>query len=202
MKDQTGINLGGLQLEKNDRKAHILIWTLSAIVFVAVTVLDRVEVKLDLPFDPHIFAMLSALVNSAVAILLVVGLYFIKQKNIAKHKKTMLMTMALSVLFLVFYILHHLLTGETKFGDLDHNGSISDAESLAAGSIRYVYYFIISTHITLAGIIMPFVLYTAYRALIGEYQVHRKLARWTFPIWLYVAITGVIVYLMISPYYN
>jgi putative membrane protein len=78
---------------------------------------------------------------------------------------------------------------------------VSDDEKTAAGMIRYVYYFIISTHITLAGIVMPFVLYSAYRALIGEIPQHKKLVRYTFPIWLYVAITGVVVYLMISPYY-
>lgn len=188
-------------LKKNDKKAHILIWVLSAVVFVAVTILDKVELNLDLPFDPHIFAALSAAVNSLVSILLIIGLFQIKQKKYEAHKKVMLSTMALSVLFLVFYILHHLLTGETKFGDLNHSGSLDEAEKLAAGSIRYLYYFIISTHITLAGIIMPFVLYTAYRASVGEYSVHKKLARWTYPIWLYVAITGVIVYLMISPYY-
>lgn len=109
--------------------------------------------------------------------------------------------MALSVLFLVFYILHHLLTGETKFGDSDHDGLLSEAEKLQAGGLRYVYYVIISTHITLAGLVMPFVLYSAYRALIGEYGKHKKLVRYTFPIWLYVAVTGVIVYWMISPYY-
>jgi putative membrane protein len=188
-------------LQKNDKKAHILIWTVSAVVFVAITILDRIEVPVDLPFDPHIFAGLSALVNSFVSLLLIIGLVLIKQKKYEAHKKVMLGTMALSILFLVFYILHHLLTGETKFGDLDHSGSLSESEKLAAGSIRYVYYFIISTHITLAGIIMPFVLYTAYRALIGEFVIHKKLARWTFPIWLYVAITGVVVYLLISPYY-
>jgi len=188
-------------LQKNDKKAHILIWTVSAIVFIAITILDRIEVPIDLPFDAHIFAGLSALVNSFVSILLLVGLVLIKQKKYEAHKNVMLGTMALSILFLVFYILHHLLTGETKFGDLDHSGSLSESEKLAAGSIRYIYYFIISTHITLAGIIMPFVLYTAYRALIGEFVIHKKLARWTFPIWLYVAITGVVVYLLISPYY-
>lgn len=188
-------------LQKNDQKAHILIWTLSAVVFIAVTILDKVELDIDLNFDPHIFAALSALVNSMVAILLIIGLIFITQKKLILHKKVMMSTMALSVLFLVFYILHHLLTGETKFGDLDHSGVLNETEKLAAGPVRYIYYFVISTHITLAGIIMPFVLYTAYRALIGEYTVHKKLARWTFPIWLYVALTGVIVYLLISPYY-
>jgi putative membrane protein len=110
-------------------------------------------------------------------------------------------TMALSVLFLVFYIAHHLFTGETKYGDINHDGLLSDDEISLAGTMRYVYYVIISTHVILAGIVMPFVLYSAYRGLTGEFSLHKKLVRYTFPIWLYVAVTGVIVYLMISPYY-
>ena len=188
-------------MKKNDFKAHILIWVFSAIVFLAVTILDRITVEVQLGFDPHIFAFLSAAINSIVSILLIVGLITVKQKKFALHKNVMLFTMGLSVLFLVFYIAHHLFTGETKFGDLDHNGMLSEEEKLMAGSMRYVYYFIISTHVTLAGIIMPFVLYSAYRALTGEFGLHKKLVRYTFPIWLYVAVTGVIVYWMISPYY-
>lgn len=187
--------------QKNDRKAHWLIWIFSAIVFVAVTVLDRITVQANLGFDPHIFAQLSAGVNTLVSILLVVALVLVRQKNFEWHKRVMLFTMALSILFLVFYIAHHLFTGETKFGDLNHNGTLDDYEKLVAGSLRYVYYIIISTHITLAGIVMPFVLYSAYRALTGDFAKHKKLVRYTFPIWFYVAITGVIVYLMISPYY-
>jgi putative membrane protein len=189
-------------MQKNDTKAHYLIWIFSAIVFLAVTVLDKITLQVNLGFDPHHFAKLSALVNSLVSVLLIAGLLTIKQKHIALHKKIMLSTMALSVLFLVFYILHHLFTGETKFGDVDHNGLLSDEEKGLAGSLRYVYYFIISTHITLAGIVMPFVLYSAYRALTGEIDKHKKLVRYTFPIWLYVAVTGVVVYLLISPYYQ
>jgi putative membrane protein len=102
---------------------------------------------------------------------------------------------------LVFYIAHHLFTGETKYGDLNHDSLLSDEEKSLAGMARYIYYFIISTHVLLAGIVMPFVLYSAYRALTSEFEKHKKLVRYTFPIWLYVAITGVIVYLMISPYY-
>jgi len=101
----------------------------------------------------------------------------------------------------VFYIAHHLFTGETKYGDINHDGLLSDDEISLAGKMRYVYYVIISTHVTLAGIVMPFVLYSAYRGLTGEFSLHKKLVRYTFPIWLYVAVTGVIVYLMISPYY-
>lgn len=188
--------------KQNDKKAHILIWIFSAIVFLAVTILDRVTVNVELGFDPHIFAMLSASVNSIVSILLLIGLWFAKQRKFNQHKNVMLFTMALSILFLVFYIAHHLFTGETKYGDIDHNGVLSDDEISLAGTARYVYYFIISTHVTLAGIVMPFVLYSAYRALTGDNAKHKKLVRYTFPIWLYVAVTGVIVYKMISPYYH
>jgi putative membrane protein len=187
--------------QKNDKKAHILIWIFSAIVFLAVTILDKITLDVNLGFNPHIFAMLSAGVNSIVSVLLVVGLLFVKQKKYQLHKNTMMFTMALSVLFLVFYIAHHLFTGETKYGDINHDGLLSDDEISLAGTMRYVYYVIISTHVILAGIVMPFVLYSAYRGLTGEFSLHKKLVRYTFPIWLYVAITGVIVYLMISPYY-
>lgn len=187
--------------KQNDKKAYWLIGIFSTIVFLAVTILDRITLNVDLGFDPHIFAGLSAGVNSAVSILLIVALYFVKQKNYEAHKKTMLLTMGLSVLFLVFYIAHHLFAGETKFGDTDHNGVLSALEIEAAGSLRYIYYIVISTHILLAGIVMPFVLFSAYRGLTGEWARHKKLVRYTFPIWLYVAVTGVVVYWMISPYY-
>lgn len=185
----------------NDKKAFWLIGIFSAIVFIAVTILDRITLEVDLGFDPHIFAGLSASVNSVVSILLIVGLYFVKQKNFEAHKKTMLLAMGLSVLFLVFYIAHHLFAGQTRFGDINHDGELNTIELEAVGNLRIVYYFIISTHIMLAGIVMPFVLMSAYRALTGEWPRHKKLVRYTFPIWLYVAVTGVVVYWMISPYY-
>ncbi len=188
-------------LQKNDKKATVLIIIFSVIVFAAVTLLSKIKLDVDLGFDKHLFARLNAIINSSVSLLLLAGLWSVKNKNYQQHKKIMLAAMILSVLFLVSYICHHLFTGETKFGDLDHNGVLSDEEKLAAGSLRYIYYFIISTHITLAGIIMPFVLFTAYRALIAEFPKHKKLARYTWPIWFYVAVTGVVVYLMISPYY-
>jgi putative membrane protein len=114
----------------------------------------------------------------------------------------MLAAIILSVLFLISYVCHHLLSSETKFGDLNHDGIVSLDEKSLAGSLRYVYYFILLTHIPLAGIILPFILFTAYRALSGEYEKHKKLARITWPIWFYVAISGVAVYLLISPYYH
>ncbi len=189
-------------LQKNDKKAKLIIYAVSIVVFAAVVLLSRVTVQADLGFNVHLFAKANAIINSAVAVLLIAGLFTAKQKKYELHKKIMLTAIILSVLFLLSYICHHLFAGETKFGDLDHNGIISDDEKLQAGSIRMVYYFILITHIPLAGIILPFILFTAYRALTGEYEQHKKLTRITWPVWFYVAVTGVVVYLLISPYYS
>jgi putative membrane protein len=189
-------------LQKNDSKARIFIYTVSVIVFAAVVVLSKVKLELDLPFNVHVFAMINAIINSAVAILLVAGLASIKMKKQLLHKKIMITAILLSVLFLLSYIAHHLLAGETKFGDLDHDGILSETEKMQAGSARIIYYVLLLTHIPLAAIILPFILFTAYRALTGEYDKHRKLTRITWPVWFYVAVSGVIVYEMIQPYYN
>ncbi len=189
-------------IEKNDRKAKILIWTVSIIVFVAVAFLSKYKLIIDLGFNPHLFAKANAIINSVVAFLLLAGLIAIKQKKYSLHKMIMLSAMALSILFLLCYIGHHLLAGETRYGDINHDGLIDDAESLQAGGLRTLYYIILVTHIPLAAIILPFILFAAYRALTGEYEQHKKLTRITWPVWFYVAVTGVIVYYMISPYYS
>ncbi len=189
-------------LVKNDSKAKILIWTVSIIVFVAVVILSKVKLVLNLPFNVHVFATINAVLNSMVAVLLVAGLITAKSKKYAIHKKIMLSAISLSVLFLVSYICHHLLAGETKYGDLNHDGVLSLNETAMAGGARVFYYILLLTHIPLAAIILPFILFTAYRALTGEYEKHRKLVRITWPVWFFVAVSGVVVYLMISPYYN
>lgn len=190
-----------LTITKNDKKARLLIFSFSAIVFVAISFLGKFKLDVELGFDEHIFARLNAVINSIVAVLLLAGFYCARSGRYATHKYIMLSAMALSVLFLVSYILHHLFAGEARFGDLNHDGIVNEAEKIVAGSVRYFYYALLGTHILLAGIVLPFILFTAYRALINENSAHRKLAKITWPIWLYVAITGPIVYLMISPYY-
>jgi putative membrane protein len=175
-------------LTKNDRKARTLIIGFSVIVFLLITALGRVQLKVDLGFDVHLFAKANAIINSCVAVLLVAALIAVKNKKYELHKKMMLAAMMLSILFLLSYICHHLFAGETKFGE--------------AGTAKTIYYIILFTHIPLADIILPFILFTAYRALIGEWPQHKKLARITWPVWFYVAVTGVVVYLMISPYYS
>ncbi len=189
-------------ITKNDKKARVFIFTVSIIVFVAVVILSKVKLEVDLPFNVHVFATANALINSLVALLLIAGLVAVKQQKYALHKKIMLAAIVLSVLFLISYIAHHLLAGETRFGDINHDAVLSDDEKIRAGGLRTFYYFILLTHIPLAAVTLPFILFTAYRGLTGEYDKHKKLTRITWPVWFYVAITGVIVYLMISPYYQ
>jgi len=187
--------------QKNDRKARILIFLFSIIVFTAIVLLSRIKWNVNLGFDVHLFAKANAIINSCVAILLLSGLIAVKSKKYLLHKHIMLAAMFLSILFLVSYICHHLFAGEARFGDINHDGLLSETEKSKAGSLRILYYFILGTHIPLAGIVLPFILFTAYRALIGEFDKHKKLVRITWPIWFYVAVTGVIVYWMINPYY-
>ena len=189
-------------IQKNDRKAKIFIWTVSVIVFVAVAALSRLKLNISLPFNVHVFALANAVINSCVAVLLIAGLLAAKSGKYLLHKRIMLTAIVLSVLFLVSYICHHLFAGETKYGDLDHNGMLSMDELFRAGSMRVVYYILLITHIPLAAIVLPIILFTAYRALVGEYEAHRRLVRITWPIWFYVAVSGVAVYWMIAPYYS
>lgn len=150
-----------------------------------------------LSFLPPIYAGINAL----TAILLVLGVVAIKNGNREKHQKLMTAAIACSVAFLVMYVAYHLTADSTKYGDTNHDGIVSEAELAEAGIMRLIYFVILITHILLSIIIIPLVLFTYVRALAERFDRHKKLAKITFPIWLYVAITGVIVYIMISPYY-
>lgn len=189
-------------LTRNDKKARLFIWIISIIVFIGIAFLSGVKLNVSLSFDPHIFAIFNAIINSCVAVLLIAGLLAVKSKRYFLHKRIMIAAIILSVFFLISYVCHHLLSGEAKFGDLNHDGIVSADEKSLAGPLRYIYYFILITHIPLAGIILPFILFTAYRALSGDYEKHKKLVRITWPVWFYVAVSGVLVYLLISPYYG
>ena len=189
-------------LKKNDKQAKLLIGIFSVVVFVAVTFLSKFSLDVELPFDKHIFALTNALLNTAVCILLVAALFAVKNGNFQLHKNLMLYAMFLSVLFLVSYIAHHLFAGEAKFGDSNFNGELDAAEAAAVGNTRPFYLILLSTHIILAATSLPFILFTAYRGLTGEYEDHKRKAKRMWPIWFYVAATGPLVYWMIKPYYN
>lgn len=189
--------------KKDDKKAKTLIIVFSVIVFAAISILGRYNLagKISLPFDVHIFALANGIINGIVAVLLLGGLVAVKQKNYQLHKRIMLTAMLLSVLFLISYICHHLFAGETIYGETDGVKGLSDAELTAAGSTRTLYLIILATHIPLAGLALPFILFAAYRALTGDYKKHKKIVRIIWPVWFYVAVTGVIVYWMIRRYY-
>jgi len=189
-------------LEKNDKKARILIFVFSFVVFAAVVLLGQFKLNVNVGFDVNIFATINAVINTIVALLLITALIAVKNGKYEAHKKMMLTALALSVLFLLSYIAHRLLSGDAVFGDSNHDGILSDDERNAVGSLRTVYLIILATHIFLAGVILPFILFTAYRALTAEFPLHKKLAKYTWPLWLYVAVTGPVVYFMIKPYYR
>ena len=188
--------------KKNDRAATVFISVVSLVVFSAVVILSRIRIQVDAPFNIHVFALINALINSMVALLLLAGLLAAKQGKLLRHKKIMTTAIILSVIFLLSYIAHHLLSGDTRYGDIDHDGILSDDELNAAGTARTVYLLLLLTHIPLAAIVLPFILFSAYRALVGDYPAHKKLARITWPLWFYVAVSGVIVYMMIRPFYD
>lgn len=174
-------------LSVSEQAANRAIWGFSVFVFVAVVLLNRVQLPAPGGFDVHIFAKFNAVLNSLVTVLLVAGLLTAKARNWAAHRTVMLTAIGLSAVFLVSYIIHHLFAGDTPFG--------------GQGAVRWLYYSILISHILLAAGSLPFILLTAYRALSGRYEEHRKLAKRVWPIWLYVSASGVVVYWMISPYY-
>ena len=185
--------------QKNFTKAIIIV---SVAIPAAVAFLILVpQAKLNFGFNTRTLPLFHAILNSNTAILLLASLYFIRHGQVRAHKRANWTAIVLSTIFLVSYVIYHASNPSTRFGDLNHDGLLSDAEKAQAGTLRYVYYFILSSHIILSAVIIPFVLFTLQRAYQERFDKHRRLARITWPLWLYVAVTGVVVYVMISPYY-
>ncbi len=171
---------------QKEKRFNTLITVVSIVVPLVVALLFRVKIPNvePLSFLPPIYAT----INGITAILLIIAVWAIKNKKITLHKNIMTTCIGLSLLFLVFYIAYHMTSDSTEF--------------LGEGYIKYGYYFVLITHIILSIVIIPLVLKTYSFAYLGKFEKHRKWAKFTFPIWLYVAITGVVVYVMISPYYQ
>ena len=169
-----------------EKKYNKRIVALSIIIPLAVAVLFGIRIPNvePLSFLPPIYAS----VNGVTAIVLIVAFWAIKNKNIVLHERLMKTAILLSAAFLVMYVAYHMTSDSTKFG--------------GEGTIKYVYYFILITHIILSVVVIPFVLITYVRAITKRIEMHKKIARITFPLWLYVAISGVVVYILISPYYS
>lgn len=174
-----------MSTQNTELKYKKLIWALSIAIPLAVAVLFGIRIPgvERLGFLPPIYAT----INGITAVILVLAVLQIKKGNRKTHQRLMQTAIVLSALFLVMYVAYHMTSDSVAYG--------------GEGTIRYVYFFILITHITLSIGVIPLVLFTYVRALSEQFDKHRKLAKITFPIWLYVAVTGVIVYLMISPYY-
>lgn len=181
------------------KKYNTWIIILSITIPIAVALLFSVRLPgvERLGFLPPIYAT----INGITAVLLVTAVFMIKNGNRKWHEIFMKSAIVLSVVFLMLYVAYHATADATKFGDEDMNGVVSTAEQAAVGKLAYIYYFILVSHIILSIGVIPVVLITYVRAITGRFKMHKKIARFTFPIWLYVAVTGVVVYLMISPYY-
>lgn len=172
--------------QRLEKRLNRVAYIVSVLVLLLVGLMRRVKVDIggvDFSFLPPIHASLNAL----TAVILLVAYYQIRNKNILAHRNSIYAAMVCSGLFLLSYVLYHFTTPETRFG--------------GEGTIRYVYFFFLITHVVLAAVILPFIFLTFNRAYTEQYARHRKMARWVFPLWLYVAITGPICYLLLKPYY-
>lgn len=174
----------------SDKIIYRFITAVSIFVFLVVVILNRkvLPVQIETPAFVFFLPKLNAIINGLCSILLVISFIQIKKRNIVAHKRLNFATFLLSSLFLVSYILFHYFVKETTFG--------------GTGLIKYVYYTILISHIILAAGVLPLILLSFHRGIQMQVEKHKKLVRWSFPIWLYVTVTGVIVYLMISPYYT
>ncbi len=191
--------------EKNagrDKLYLRLIVTVSVIVFLLILFLSGLPRAENIPAFVKFLPVLNAFLNGTCTVILLVSFYFIRRKKVSIHKKLNITAVVLSTVFLLSYVLFHSFGVETRYGDLNHDGIVDASELSVAGNLRTVYFGILITHIILAAIVLPLVLLSLYRGLTNQVVLHRRIVRWSFPVWLYVTISGVIVYLMISPYYN
>lgn len=170
-----------------EKRLNVVAYVVSVVVLLLVGMMRRVD-KLDLGVDFSFLPPFHATLNGLVAIVLVFAYFFIRKKQIEAHRRSIYIAMVLSGLFLLSYVLYHFTTEETRFG--------------GTGVERTVYFFFLITHVVLAGLILPFILLTFNRAYTNQFDRHKRMARWVFPLWLYVAITGPICYLMLRPYYG
>ena len=183
------------------KKLNLWAWVVSAAVLLLVGLMRQVKITLpagtDLSFLPGFHAGLNAL----TAVMLILALVFIKQKNILAHQRAIYLAMGLSLLFLLSYVAYHFTNPETLFGDANKDGILSPEELSAIGSARTTYLVLLLSHIVLAAVSLPLILFTFIRGFTGQVEGHRSMAKWVYPLWLYVAVTGPVCYWMLRPYY-
>ena len=187
-----------LQLAK---QMNVAAWIITGAVLALVGLMRQVKIPIPDEWDLSFLPPFHATLNALTAVVLLIAFYFIKQKNVRAHQRSIYVAIGLSVLFLLSYVAYHFTTPETLYGDLNHDGSLSAEELAAVGTSRVWYLILLLSHIALAALILPFILFTFIRAYTGQVEKHRRMARWVFPVWLYVAVTGPIAYFMLMPYY-
>lgn len=168
------------------KKLNIAAWIISIVVLIVVVLMRRI--KLDVGVDFSFLPPIHASLNAVTAVLLVIAVNQIRKGHVAAHQKLMTTAMITSILFLISYVLYHTTSDPTSYG--------------GQGVWRMIYFILLITHVVLAAIILPFILFTFIRGYTGQIDRHKKMAKWVYPVWLYVALTGPICYLMLRPYYG
>lgn len=192
------MNQPNIALEK---KLNVVAWIVTVVVLLLVGMMRRVKIPLPEGWDFSFLPPLHAGLNALAALFLIVAFFQIKNKNIEGHRKAIYGAVVCSVLFLLSYVAYHFTTPETLFGDMNSDGIVDASELAAVGTARTIYLFILFSHIVLAAVSFPFILFTFIRAYTNQFAKHKKMAKYVWPVWLYVAITGPVVYLMLMPYY-
>jgi putative membrane protein len=185
-----------------ETKLNRLAWIITGAVLLLVGLMRRVKIPLPEGVSFDFLPPFHASVNALTAVVLLAAYYFIRRGQIEAHRKAIYVAMGLSLLFLLSYVAYHFTTPETLFGDANGDGLVDAAEKAAVAGQRTFYLIVLISHIVLAAVILPFILFTFIRAYTGQFERHRQMARWVFPLWLYVAITGPICYYMLMPYYQ
>jgi putative membrane protein len=183
------------------RKLAIAAWILTAAVLALVGLMRRVKLPLPDGVSLSFLPPLHAAVNALAAVVLVIALVAVLKGRIALHRRMMMVAMGLSVLFLLSYVAYHFTSNEIKFGDLNLDGIVDETERAGVGGMRTVYLVLLASHIVLAAVSLPLILFTFIAGLTNRFAAHRRLARWVYPMWLYVAVTGPVCYWMLRPYY-
>ena len=192
-----------MEKELSDNRAYLrVIYIVSALIPVVVAFLILFPAKLQ--FEGSWVKLLPgfhATINSVTVVTLIAALWSIKKGNIKLHRTFMFASLILGIFFLISYILYHSSQPSVKFGDINHDGMVSELELSQVGSNRMIYLVILASHILLSILVVPFVLLAFYFALTDQVERHKRMVKYTFPVWMYVSITGVVVYFMIQPYY-
>jgi putative membrane protein len=188
--------------EALSRKLGVAAWIVTGAVLILVGLMRRVKIPLPDGVSLSFLPPFHAAVNALAAVVLVIAFVAVVKGRIALHRKMIMAAMGLSVLFLLSYVAYHFTSSEVRFGDANLDGIVDPAERAAVGSARTFYLVLLVSHIVLAGVSLPFILFTFIAGHTHRFAAHRRLAKWVFPVWLYVAITGPVCYWMLRPYYQ